>query len=82
MERKFGRYIAELVSAGLFLSSSSWKESKVKLTAMVGIYAGDSNNLSMRSCLPQIYDMEKTHGSVVRGIRKPNKFFSLFYYHS
>jgi oxygen-dependent protoporphyrinogen oxidase len=33
-----------------------------------GIYAGDIQKLSMRSCFGRLFDMEKEHGSVVRGM--------------
>eukprot|EP00941_MAST-03F_sp_MAST-3F-sp1_P003784 g3784.t1 len=39
------------------------------IDAMVsGIYAGDSSTLSVRSCFPLLYRLEKDHGSVIRGI--------------
>ena len=34
---------------------------------VAGVYAGDPEQLSMRSAFPRIADMERTHGSVVRG---------------
>ena len=33
-----------------------------------GIYAGDPERLSVRSAFPQLYDAEKTAGSIVRGM--------------
>eukprot|EP01135_Chromosphaera_perkinsii_P000303 Nk52_evm72s62 gene=Nk52_evmTU72s62 len=35
---------------------------------MGGIFAGDSRKLSVRSCLPLLYELEKDHGSVVKGM--------------
>ena len=34
----------------------------------LGIYAGDIRKLSIRSCFPQIYEWERNHGSVIRGV--------------
>ena len=33
-----------------------------------GIFAGDIKKLSMKSCLPQVYNLEKESGSVVKGM--------------
>jgi oxygen-dependent protoporphyrinogen oxidase len=33
-----------------------------------GIYAGDPENLSLRSAFPQLYEAEKSAGSVIRGL--------------
>lgn len=35
-----------------------------------GIYAGDIRNLSMRSCFPEIFQLEKEHGCLVKGMFK------------
>ena len=35
---------------------------------MHGIYAGDTDKLSIKSCFPSIYELEKEHGSVVKGM--------------
>lgn len=32
-----------------------------------GIFAGDSRQLSMRSCFPQLYEWEQQHGSLTKG---------------
>jgi len=32
-----------------------------------GVYAGDPNRLSMRQSFPRLYELEQTHGSLVRG---------------
>lgn len=37
---------------------------------MAGVYAGDPKNLSMRSCMPHFLELEKTYGSVFKGIWK------------
>lgn len=40
-----------------------------------GVYAGDPNNLSMRSAFPKLYEMERDHGSLIAGtfLRKTEK---------
>lgn len=38
-----------------------------------GIYAGDINKLSMRSCFPEMHLMEHEHGSVVKGMFRKKK---------
>lgn len=38
-----------------------------------GIYAGDSTRLSLKSCFPRIYDLERTYGSLIRGMMKLKK---------
>jgi protoporphyrinogen/coproporphyrinogen III oxidase len=38
-----------------------------------GIYAGDSERLSLRSAFPQLYEAEKSTGSVIRGMMRQSK---------
>jgi oxygen-dependent protoporphyrinogen oxidase len=38
-----------------------------------GIYAGDPERLSLRSAFPQVYEAEKSAGSVIRGMRRAAK---------
>lgn len=40
-----------------------------------GVYAGDPNNLSMRSAFPKLFEMERDHGSLIAGtfLRKTEK---------
>ena len=38
-----------------------------------GIYAGDPEHLSLRAAFPQLYEAEKTQGSVIRGLRSATK---------
>jgi len=38
-----------------------------------GIYAGDSTRLSLKSCFPRIYNLERTYGSLIRGMIKLKK---------
>ena len=38
-----------------------------------GIYAGDPERLSVRSAFPQLYEAEKTAGSIVRGMLRASK---------
>ena len=33
-----------------------------------GIFAGDITKLSMKSCLPPVYNLEESSGSVVKGL--------------
>ena len=37
---------------------------------MRGIFAGDISKLSVKSCLPDLYEMEQTYGSMVRSMFK------------
>jgi oxygen-dependent protoporphyrinogen oxidase len=50
-ERRFGAEAARSVGA----------------PAVIGIYAGDAANLSVRSALPRLWELEQRHGSVLRG---------------
>ncbi|HEY2352237.1 MAG TPA: protoporphyrinogen oxidase [Candidatus Acidoferrum sp.] len=38
-----------------------------------GIYAGDPEKLSLRSAFPQLYEAEKSAGSVIRGLRRTSR---------
>lgn len=38
----------------------------------LGIYAGDCRRLSMKSCFPQLWQWEQTHGSLTRGMFSPS----------
>ncbi len=38
-----------------------------------GIYAGNPEALSLRSCFPRIYELEKKYGSLIKGMIKLNK---------
>jgi oxygen-dependent protoporphyrinogen oxidase len=51
MERRFGAEAARAVGA----------------PAVIGIYAGDAANLSVRHALPKLWELEQKHGSVLRG---------------
>ena len=33
-----------------------------------GIYGGSSAELSIKSCFPQLFEYEKNHGSILRGM--------------
>lgn len=35
-----------------------------------GIYAGDPENMSLKSCFPRIHDIEQTYGSLIKGMFK------------
>jgi oxygen-dependent protoporphyrinogen oxidase len=37
-------------------------------TLVGGVFAGDAKKLSMRSAFPRLYELEKEHGSLVRGM--------------
>ena len=37
---------------------------------MRGIFAGDISKLSVKSCLPDLYEMEQTYGSMMRSMFK------------
>jgi oxygen-dependent protoporphyrinogen oxidase len=51
LERRFGAEAARAVGA----------------PAVIGIYAGDAANLSLKSALPRLWELEQKHGSVLRG---------------
>jgi protoporphyrinogen/coproporphyrinogen III oxidase len=38
-----------------------------------GIYAGDIEKLSMKSCFPGLYEMEQVHGSLTKGLLRREK---------
>ncbi len=38
-----------------------------------GIYAGDSTQLSLKSCFPKIYTLERNYGSLIKGMMKMKK---------
>jgi len=50
--RRFGRQATERVMEPL----------------MAGIYAGDAEQMSLRATFPKFYELEQTHGSVIRGM--------------
>ncbi len=50
--RRFGRHAFERVMEPL----------------MAGIYAGDAEQMSLRATFPRFYELEQTHGSVIRGM--------------
>jgi len=50
--RRFGRHACERVMEPL----------------MAGIYAGDAEQMSLRATFPRFYELEQTHGSVIRGM--------------
>jgi oxygen-dependent protoporphyrinogen oxidase len=50
-ERRFGAEAARTVGA----------------PAVIGIYAGDAANLSLRAALPRLWELEQKHGSILRG---------------
>ncbi len=52
ISRRFGRYAAEMLMDPL----------------ISGIYAGDSELLSFKSCFPGLYEMEQKYGSITKGL--------------
>ena len=38
-----------------------------------GIYAGDPEKMSLKSCFPKVYNLEQTYGSLIRGMIKLQK---------
>ena len=50
--RRFGRHACERVMEPL----------------MAGIYAGDAEQMSLRATFPRFYELERQHGSVIRGM--------------
>lgn len=50
--RRFGRHACERVMEPL----------------MAGIYAGDAEQMSLRATFPRFYELEQTHGSIIRGM--------------
>ena len=57
VRRRFGPQIAERFAAPMVL----------------GIFAGDSRQLSMPAAFPQVTEMEERHGSVLRGMKAAKK---------
>ena len=54
VERRFGPFVADKM-----------------MDAMIGgIFAGDSKSLSVRSCFPILWELERDHGSIVLGMAK------------
>lgn len=53
-ERRFGSYVADTFVSSLVL----------------GIFAGDSTKLSIKSCFPSLYQTERQYGSVLYGLIK------------
>jgi oxygen-dependent protoporphyrinogen oxidase len=51
LERRFGAEAARAIGA----------------PAVIGIYAADAANLSIKSALPRLWELEQKHGSVLRG---------------
>ena len=53
-----------------FISRRFGAEIDEKLVSAIvhGIYAGDSAKLSIKSCFPRLWELEKTYGSVIRGL--------------
>ncbi|KAJ3379132.1 oxygen-dependent protoporphyrinogen oxidase, partial [Entophlyctis sp. JEL0112] len=63
VKRRFGDHVAEHMISAL----------------VHGIYAGDSRLLSVKSCFPFLWEAEKKHGSVIRGMltaRSPPEKYS------
>lgn len=59
-------------SIGAFVRRRLGREALAKLAdpMMAGIYMGDPDQLSLRATFPQMADMERRHGSVIRGLRR------------
>ncbi len=62
----------EEVTLSSFAISRIGKEAYEKLIDPMasGIYAGDSERLSLKSCFPKIYNLEKKYGSLIKGMLK------------
>jgi oxygen-dependent protoporphyrinogen oxidase len=54
IERRFGRHVAENLVDPM----------------VAGIYSGDPKKLSVKSCFRLLHDLEREHGSVVKGMLK------------
>jgi len=57
VERRFGAEAARAIGA----------------PAVIGVYAGDAANLSIKSALPRLWELEQKHGSVLRGAMAERK---------
>ncbi|KAJ3180839.1 oxygen-dependent protoporphyrinogen oxidase [Gaertneriomyces sp. JEL0708] len=55
VQRRFGKNVADNLISAL----------------VHGIYAGNAKELSVKSCMPFLWDAEKRHGSVTRGLMAP-----------
>jgi len=56
VSRRFGDHVATRVFGGM----------------VSGIYAGDIHRLSMKSCFPKLWNWERDHGSVLKGMFSKN----------
>lgn len=63
---------AEDESLGDFARRRLGKEALETLVqpVMAGIYAGDADQMSLKSTFPQFWELERRHGSVIRGLRR------------
>ncbi|MEZ4705476.1 MAG: protoporphyrinogen oxidase [Bdellovibrionota bacterium] len=46
---------------------------RISQAMLGGIFTGDPSELSIQSCIPRLYNMEKQYGSVIRGLKKEGK---------
>eukprot|EP00946_MAST-07B_sp_MAST-7B-sp1_P000788 g788.t1 len=57
VSRRFGAHVSEKIVGGM----------------VSGIYAGDTRALSLRACFPRLWELERDHGSIVKGLLFPGK---------
>ena len=64
---------------GSFISRRLGKQAYEKMVEplLCGIYAADGYQLSLQSTFPQLRDLERSHGSLIRGLRSKKKGPSL-----
>lgn len=69
----FGRQSHDDETIGSFMQRKLGREAKPLFVAMVGgIFAGNVDNLSVKSCFPQLVEYDKS-GSLVRGMLMQNR---------
>lgn len=58
-------------SIGAFVSRRLGSEMAERLVSPLlgGIFAGDADQLSVRACIPQLFEAEQKHGSLIRAMR-------------
>lgn len=68
-----GREEDESIHAFATRRFNSWVADTLFDPLTLGIYAGDSKTLSLRSCFPLLFDWERTHGSLLKGAFRQKK---------
>jgi oxygen-dependent protoporphyrinogen oxidase len=72
MELAIAKHAVDDESIGAFMERRFGTEAKEYLAEplLAGIHAGDVDRLSLRALFPRFVEVERTHGSLLRGFRK------------